>query len=346
MSSGLSSDQIIKNQIVDEIGIKNGKIKLRIFPEGSNDDQRPFYDGGLTFGCDGILYGSCDAVWYKDEEYIDEYSKTKIKYKPVIALEGTDALQRGSSGNAQYQRFHHALGAVRIGLIGIYYLRKGKDKICTELYEMAYNASKSEKGTYIITQELSTVKKIIELIDKFGEKSTEVNNYLNELLEEMHAIWINEKFIPRYHNDWNEFAKDRSTIVYDDYIIKYAGRNLRGFADSSQRSGHIAVGEMYLSKYFYPNKKLYYLFLRMFKGEKEYLDVHKAKDKEWNLLRSEKNVEILCVDDLIGVPNSIREDLYKIKDLPIIGGEPRQIYNRCKDIIVKDIIDEKIRIKF
>ena len=122
MSSGLSSDQIVKNQIIEELGYEHERIKLRIFPEGSNDDQIPFADGGLTFGNKDTLYGSCDAAWYIDGvSYFDEISGRTINQKPVIALEGTDALQRGSSGNAQYQRFHHALGAVREGLIGIYY---------------------------------------------------------------------------------------------------------------------------------------------------------------------------------------------------------------------------------
>jgi hypothetical protein len=42
MSSGLSSDQIIKNQIIEEVGYQVGNIELRIFPESSNYDQVPF----------------------------------------------------------------------------------------------------------------------------------------------------------------------------------------------------------------------------------------------------------------------------------------------------------------
>ena len=50
MSAGLSSDQIVKNEIIEELGFNKGKIELRIFPEGSNDDQRLFQEGGLTLG--------------------------------------------------------------------------------------------------------------------------------------------------------------------------------------------------------------------------------------------------------------------------------------------------------
>ena len=72
----------------------------------------------MTFSYQKTNYGSCDLA------YVD--SKTE---KPYLAIEGTDALNRGSSGNAQYQRFHHALGAVKNGFIGVYYLRKGTLKL-------------------------------------------------------------------------------------------------------------------------------------------------------------------------------------------------------------------------
>ena len=45
----LSSDEIIKREIIDTIGYKTGNLRLRIFPESSNDDQKLFENGGLTF---------------------------------------------------------------------------------------------------------------------------------------------------------------------------------------------------------------------------------------------------------------------------------------------------------
>ena len=338
MSSGLSSDQIIKNEIIEKLGYQNGKIRLRIFPEGSNDDQRPFVDGGLTFGENGVLYGSCDAVWYIDnKEYTDLYSKKVINKKPVIGLEGTDCLQRGSSGNAQYQRFHHALGAIRDGLIGVYYLKEGKDSVQVELYEMAYNASKYEKGTYLIIQDLSIIENILNIINKFGEESSELSDYLEQLLDKMHEKWINEKFEPKYKSSWENFAKERSTIIQEDRIIKYAGRSKRNFTDGSQRAGHIAVGEMYLSKYFFYNKRVDYLFLRMLSSERDELDTQKDQDKEWNLLRSEPNVRIRTLDEIVGISPEIKNNLIKIKDLPL-KDEALKIFNYSKKII-----DEKLR---
>lgn len=337
MSSGLSSDQVVKNQIIEELGYEHGPIKLRIFPEGSNDDQIPFSEGGLTFGGKDTLYGSCDAAWYiENTEYVDVFSGKTINEKPIIALEGTDALQRGSSGNAQYQRFHHALGAVRAGIIGIYYLKPGQENMRLDLLEMAYNASKLEKGTYLITQSLSLVKNIIDLINRYGENSEELQAFLYEEVEKMHEKWLEEEFASKYSSDWNVFADRRSTIIRDDNIIKYCARNKRNFTDSSQRAGHIAVGEMYLSKYFFIDKKVNYLFLRMFEDEKIEMDTKKSTDKEWNLLRSEPNVEIKTVDDLMGLPLELKNNLIRIKDEPLKSGTPaKHLY----DATVKEICE-------
>src|SRR5690625_1459316 len=146
----LSSDAIIKQEIYDNTMIKSNKLELRIFPESSVEDQKLVQDGGLTFGYDNIQYGSCDALWLlNDQKYIDPYNSKEIDIKPVVAIEGTDALSRGSSGNAQLQRFHHALGALKSGVIGVYYLNPGSHEVRPDLYILPYNASKMENGYYI-----------------------------------------------------------------------------------------------------------------------------------------------------------------------------------------------------
>lgn len=322
-----SSDRIIKQEIVDTLKCNYNHFKLRIFTEGSNEDQKLFSDGGLTFGYKNVSYGSCDAVWYIDEEWTDGFDNKKINFKPVIALEGTDALNRKSSGNAQYQRFHHALGAVKNGVIGIYYLKKGSDKIQEDLFGMAYFASKKEKGTYLIIQDLNIVK---EILDVYDDKE-KLNKYLSDYLEKTYKIF-KDQFEKKYKGDWAKFAEHRSTIVKKDYVIKYAGRMKRNFTDGSQRAGHIAVGEMYLTKYYFFDKKIYYLFLKTTREDVEYLDKHKSDDKEWYLLRHESNVEIKTIDDILGLEDNLKKKLIQIKDEPIKGAT-KLIYNRCKNII-------------
>ncbi len=344
MSSGMSSDAIIKHEIMDIVGPNVGKLKLREFPESSNYDQIRFSEGGLTFGKDGVLYGSCDAVWYIDnKQFIDIYDGKTIDKTPVVGLEGTDALSRGSSGNAQYQRFHHALGAVKNGLVGIYYLRKGKDIVQPDLYRMAYMASKYEKGYYIISQDLYEVKEILKYIDKYGIEAPETISFLENIIERNNKIWEIDKF-SKYNYDWNIFAEKRSTIIEDSYIIKYAGRNKRNFTDSSQRAGHIAVGEMYLSKYLFYGKKLKYLLPRMSRADVEYLDKYKSDDKEWYLLRHEPDVEIITIDDLVGVNPIIIQKLLTIKDSPLKGAE-LQLYKECIDYIYSGLKNGTLKIK-
>jgi len=336
----LSSDEIIKQEIIDTIGVQSGNIFLCAFPQTSRQDQDLFSKGGLTFGFNGVLYGSCDACWYVNDTWVDGYDGTTIDRRPVIALEGTDALNRKSSGNAQYQRFHHVLGAVKNGVIGIYYLKKGVDKIRPDLFGMAYFASKVEKGPYLVVDDLSIVKEILELYDS----PTELQRYINSYLDYMFSIFDAE-FKKQYQGKWERFADKRSTIIKDDYVIKYAARMKRNFTEGSQRAGHIAVGEMYLTRYYFYRKKMYYLFLKMTNDELEYLDEHKADDKEWYILRHEPNVEIKTIDDIIGLDYRIRDNLMSIKDEPLNGGEVNRIYNESSKTIFFGLKQGTLRIK-
>lgn len=307
---------------MEAFGVSIGNLRLRIFPESSNDDQRLFTDGGLTFSHHGVDYGSCDAGWFirKGDENI-----------PFIALEGTDALNRKSSGNAQYQRFHHALGAVKNGLIGVYYLKKGIDKIQDDLFGMAVSASKHEKGTYLIIDDLEDLRPILQNYNN----SSVLNKHLQNILNKMETKFL-AKFNSQYDGSWQKFAEKRSTIIQKDRIIKYAGRMRRNFTDGSQRAGHIAVGEMYLTKYFFYGQQINYLMLKMTSEDLAYLDEHKADDKEWHLLRHEPNVELKTMDDIFGLSKTIRLKLLSIKDEPV-KGEVYQIYKECVEYIDKGL---------
>jgi hypothetical protein len=332
-----SSDEIIKREIYDNVGERKN-IKIRIFTQSSRDDQEPFSKGGLTFGVKGIYYGSCDACWYVDEKWVDGSDGSTIDKKPIIALEGTDALNRRSSGNAQYQRFHHVLGAVKNGFVGIYYLKKGRDKIQPDLYGMACYASNVEKGKYLVTDDLSVVN---ELLDSYGTPSFDIN--IKKHLKEMHRIF-NDKFIKDYGGDWNKFADKRSTIIKSNYIIKHAGRMARNFNDSSQRAGHIAVGEMFLTKYYFYDKKFYYLFPKMTNEDLLKLDHSKTTDKEWFLLRHENNVEIKTMDDIEGLDILIKNKLLSIKDIPL-KGKTLIIYRQCTSLIVNGLKNGTLKLK-
>jgi len=316
----LSSDELIKREIKDFFAGVRPDLRLRIFPQSSRDDQKLFSEGGLTFGVDGVAYGSCDSAWLIEKKWIDGFDGRQVPFKPVLVLEATDALSRGSSGNAQYQRFHHALGAVRNGTLGVLYFRPGNDKIQPDLYGMAVRASQEESGNYIISDSLYEIKML--LVSYGTEKFQKLLSAKTEAMEDIFQKSLSE----RYGGSWDKFAQKRSTIQFSDRVVKYAGRNVRNFTESSQRAGHIALGEMYLTKYLFGPKEVLYLFPRMVSKDLKNLDNNKSTDKEWYLLRNEPRVRIVTASDIIGVDTIFLKRMKEIRDLPL-KGEALRIYS-------------------
>ncbi len=330
------SDELLKRELIDEVGVKitgdyvDG-IYLRVFPDGSTEDQLPWEDGGLTFKSEGLSFGSNDAAYFIEEGGIE---------KPIMALELTDALNRGSRGNAQYQRFHHALGAVRNGVIGVYFLKEGDHDVQPDLYKMALSAWDIHETPYIISQDWDEIKTLLELWSL--QPTPQYKAHLNSIRQRMQEIF-DEAFERRYRSDWSVFARKRSTIDHDNFIIKYSGRWIKNFTDGSQRAGHIAVGEMYLSLYLFPNKHLFYLWPKMTADEVNYLDRTKAGDKEWSLLSGEGRVTIVTRDDIRNLPMDIVRDLEEVSHLPG-KGEALKTYNRCIKFIVSGLRDGSLSI--
>ena len=296
-----TSDSITKSELIEQfenIKDKNG-FELRVFPEGSNDDQVLYEDGGCTFAYKGKTYGSCDGII--------------LKKNLAIAIEMTDALNRKSSGSAQVQRFHHALGPVKNGYYGIYYLRKGKHPIRDDLFGMAYHASNSSSGKYFITDYL----KIIDDFVKYSKDEKKLNKFVSDYMEFMKSKF-NKYFKDRYLSDWNNYFIQRSTLEKEDYICRYQANGYRQFTEGTYRGGHIALGEMYLGKYLFDNvrnniKKLYMLFPRLEKIELEDLKKKTKTNKELNLLLNEDNVYIKTLDDLKNLPKEIKIMMRSLK---------------------------------
>jgi len=308
-----SSDELIKREISDKVGRSHSDLTLRVFPSSSNQDQKLFREGGLTFGVDGVAYGSCDAAWSTSGTWTDSFDRKRYAPRPVLAIEGTNALNTGSGGNAQYQRFHHALGAVRNGIVGVYYLRKGTQKIRPELHGMAVSASSIEGTPYVVTDDLTLVKNLLQNFDN-PENFESLIQESTELSQNIFQNYFDSRF-----GDWGTFAKKRSTVLHEGTAIKHAGRMKRNFTDGSQRAGHIAVGEMYLTKYLFSGYRIDYLWPRMSAGDLIDLDNRKSTDKEWALLRNEPGIRIVTRDDVIGLEDSIKDELYGMRDEPLKG---------------------------
>ena len=196
------SDQIVKSEL-SSIG-DMGNLKIRVFPPDTRDDQIHWVNGGLCFGRHELLYGSCDGAWYTEESWTDPLTGENSNLRPVIAVEGTLALERGSSGNAQYQRFFHVLGAIRSGIIGVYYLRKGESSIRPDLFKAALNASAKHGKPYLVIDELTELQGLVETIANHGEDSPQANEVIQKINQKMLAYWENA-FEHMYKGDIKEY---------------------------------------------------------------------------------------------------------------------------------------------
>ena len=62
------------------------------------------------------------------------------------------------------------------------------------------------------------------------------------------------------------------------------------------------------------------------------LDHRKSSDKEWALLRSEPHVRIVTRDEVSGLENAFRNDLYQMRDEPL-KGSAMSAYSRIAKLI-------------
>lgn len=335
------SDEIIKRELLD-IGEVND-LKLRVFPGGSREDQKHWVNGGLSFGYNNIIYGSCDGVWYIEKPWQDKLSKRKSEFTPVLAIEGTLALERGSSGNAQYQRFFHALGAVLSGVIGMYYLRAGKDIMRYDLPKAALNTSKLHGVDYFVVDNLKDVEKIVRaLASKDRSNYKKVATDIKKKMENHFNVVFSRKFKGKIE----KYYEARSIIRLKDKNIKYLAGNYRNFTESSQRGGHIVLGEFLMAKYML-NEPFYFLLPRLLPEEVKKLD--RSNKKEWLVLRNDKMGKLITLNDLRGVSPELEKAILSLKNEPLggskKGGKARSKWSRLMNELESKIRNGKIKLK-
>jgi hypothetical protein len=203
---------------------------------------------------------------------------------------------------------------------------------------MAYNASQTEKGKYLIIDDLKIVE---QLLAAYSDTAL-FNKLIDDYLKKMKSIY-DQKFKKLYGGSWDKFAEQRSSILTNNGVIKISGRMKRNFTDGSQRAGHIAVGEMFLTKYYFPNRTIYYLWPKMSAKDVEELDRTKSTDKEWYLLRNEPGVTIVTRDNIEGLDPKIYKILEDISDEPL-KGEILRTYNAISKEIMSGLKSKKYKI--
>ncbi len=327
------SDYIVKQELRSFGNV--GRLKLRIFPGSSREDQVHWVDGGLCFGKTDLLYGSNDAAWYREEEWIDPLSGRKCEVKPVIAVEGTLALERGSIGNAQYQRFFHALGSILSGVIGVYYLRGGRNLLRYDLPMAALNAGELHKCDYFVTIDLEDVKQLVYAIGTHGIASPQYRQVSNRIKKEMYD-YFKQSLIRVHNGDINDYFKHRSIIKLPNGTnIKYLGGNYRNFTESSQRGGHVILGEFLMAKYFL-KEKFYCLLPRLTSDDISRLD--NSDKKEWKVMRADDIGEVITMEELEGIPEGIKRGILELKNTPL-GGSTCSVAKVKWNILINELRD-------
>lgn len=301
------TDDIIKREISRIGNYKN--LKMRYFVGSSNYDQELWCDGGLTFGYNGYIYGSNDFAWYRDEPWEHEFTGKTVNQKPIIVVEGTHCLNTKSYGTAQLQRFHHAYGAFLNNIISVYYLKEGKHPIRHDLLLAAYNASKyhrglGNKGAYIVTDQIDELDKLVKLVGDFGEDSTEVQTYIEELLDNMKLRFyehFERNFLDKGKN-FEDYLFKRAVIkTGKGHWVKFLGPRKDSIVDPSIRYGHIVLGEAYVTKYLLKEievEDFIYFFPLMSKKDIEEITATLTSDKEWLLLTNSADWTIVSLDEI------------------------------------------------
>jgi hypothetical protein len=309
---------------LDSIG-DVGQLTRRRFVGSSRQDQELWSRGGLSFGFNGFVYGSCDFAWYAEEEWIDPYNGQKSYQKPVIVVEATDCLNTRSWGSAQVQRFHHAYGPFLCGINSIYFLNRGRLPIRPYLEAAAYYATLYHRklgndAAYLITDDINDIRRLVVLAAKYGTRSPEFQQEVTRILKNMKQ-YFDATFTRRpYYSNWIRYLRSRAiTMMPNGRFVKDLGPKMQSLTDSSQRYGHIIVGEALTTKYlligsnlFDSNKdKFYYLFPLITRAELKQLDATLQNDKEWAIVRKAGFPwEIVTLDDLKGIDDKILKEIH------------------------------------
>lgn len=327
-------------------------LDLRIFDE-SNEDQKHWTNNGLTFGSKKLLYGSNDAGWFLKKPYF-EHGKKISDYTPVLVVEGSYGTETGNTGSAQYARFSHALGAVKEGFIGVYFVpfesiyrkKDGTETKAFVRYDMIYaalNASKIEKGEYLFmdayNEELMT--EFLSVLDcgdtqKINEIILRIKGIMKKFADE-HSWADRRKYV--YKNKHTGKLLMFNVVAFSSYNFRTGQKYKAG----RFRNGHTIVGDALITYYWY-NKPMDLILGRFTHDDCKKLD--KMHQKEWLLLRKTNDINIITLDDLQFENESLKNDLYDFLDVLPLVKEKLKKKNRLSKHIFSGFKHGKIKIDY
>lgn len=334
------SDAKVKETLKDiSRDAKLRNLILRVFDE-SNEDQKHWTKGGLTFGPLSCFYGSNDTGWFLKKPYIVENKKIS-DFTPVIIVEGSYGTETGNIGSAQYARFSHALGAVMEGFIGVYFVpfqstyRKsdGSETTAYVRYNMLYaalNASEMEKGEYLFidAHNRKLMEEFLRILDEGNKEKIKAEiEKIKKIMKEFadkHSSAGRMRYL--YSNSKVGKLLMFNVVAYSNYNYRTKTRYKAG----SFRNGHTIIGDALLNYYWH--KKPFELTLARFTHDDcKKLDTYKKK--EWLLLRTFPNFTVITLDDLEFNDSGLKKELYDFLDeLPLLG----------EKLIKKNVLRKKI----
>ena len=336
------TDDIIKLELSNIGNYKN--LLRRGFVGSSNHDQELWDDGGLTFKYDGHVYGSNDFAWYKVEKWSNPGTGKTTNFKPVLVIEGTHCLNTKSYGTAQIQRFHHAYGPFRNGVISIYYLRKGKYRIRHDLLLSAYYANivhdyKKNRCAYLVTEDIKDIEKLVHLIGDYGECSDEVFDYIDVVLAKMKQGFDEFYNKPKKYSSFEDYLNERAIFKFgENQWIKFLGTKKESFLDSSIRQGHIVLGEAMVAHYLllgsgslHSNDKYYFYFPLITREGLNLVKKTLTHDKEFLLLSGLDFWVLKTFDDVDFDDTRIKDMTLPFRSLNL--NDARKEWNVVRDMI-------------
>lgn len=338
------SDTRIKNDL-RSIG-DQGSLKLRVFDE-SNDDQRPWLDGGLTFSHDGLVYGSNDGAWYKERNWVVNGQKV-ASATPVVVVEGSYGTERGNVGSAQYARFSHALGAVLNGLVGVYFMPKISEyhrndgsvttaKWRLDLVYGCLGASEIEAGEYLMVDAYDK-QRLKDLVMAFGgddesQQELMVRVTKKEMVEHADSLFRKtfrcdsvdlDHCIDSPRRSYAYCGKTIGKILMFN-VVSFTNFNFRTqkkYKAGRYRNGHTIVGDALIHRYWF-RRPVDMIFPRFTLDDCRELD--KLDQKEWNILRLRDDVNIVTLDDLVFDNRHLEGELREFLDvLPLLRDNLRK----------------------
>lgn len=313
------SDDVIKSKLKEYL-ITNPPLKKRVYIGTGSEkfDQKTWEEGGLTFYYNDITYGSNDFAIYTEENWTTP-TNSVCNEKPFIVIEATDALNRGSSGDAQVQRLHHLYPTVRQGIPSIYYLEPGKHDLYGQMIGSAYFFSRyyqklnnNNNSVLLITKNISHIQ---ELIDNFNN-SDGLNAVIEKILNLMLKYFTNY-FRNKYKSSWNIFfekthfnrTKDNDYFFISAIRPPYPETNKPPWSDSHHRAASLPLMGRFLvmgCNTYDVNKSRFYFILPLFRLE-ALIEMNRTKinDKEWKIFSGVYHGwDIVTLDEIDGLDNS------------------------------------------